>query len=271
MTKFLILMGLPASGKTTWANNNYGNREYSRNSAIIVDLDNNKTSIGNFVNYYNHLSIIVLDGLFLTNKDVASIITEVLNSRKLKSKQFEIHFWKENREACLSNDVSRIKERGKNSAITIKNAILEKPDIDILRSLCGKDVVISVVEHEVYLKTEAEGFADKIGVESLSSDGCFRSARWSNGGTWCSYTGDKGTISPDSSPDFTKLDDILKKIAPNISYLDYKKICRDSVEIESSSSNDYYGGTEYYLNHKCDFNKLYNSLKELGYINDNSS
>lgn len=91
---------------------------------------------------------------------------------------------------------------------------------------------------------------------------------WSLGGTFGNCWNDKlGTLSPESPKPFKEFDELLERICPNLTFLQYKKLERECTEIAEYEERDYYGGIEYRSYHKCDLRKLYNLLDEMGYIN----
>lgn len=95
------------------------------------------------------------------------------------------------------------------------------------------------------------------------NDGKMRSGSWCLGGTWCSYS-DHGNVSADPQPEFINFDSLLEQINPNISYLKYKKLYNECIEIETFSDSDYYGGRTENANYSCDIKLLYDRLIEMG-------
>ena len=67
---------------------------------------------------------------------------------------------------------------------------------------------------------------------------------------------------------FEELDNLLEEIAPNVTFLHYKKIRSQCVKTEESYERDYYGGGCSYLNWVCDLEKLYDLLEQQGYIEE---
>lgn len=66
----------------------------------------------------------------------------------------------------------------------------------------------------------------------------------------------------DETPDFTELDDYLEEIYPTISFLTYKKIKKECVDVEQYIDRDYYSTTEnaYY---RCNLEKMFEIIKEM--------
>jgi len=101
------------------------------------------------------------------------------------------------------------------------------------------------------------------------SESYIKSSRWSMGGSWGSYTGSTGTIEPDPQPqNFTEFDELIEKIAPDISFMKYKKIYATCVNVQSTSESDYYGGREYFGYYECDLYRLYEILDEMGALKE---
>lgn len=243
-----LLMGLPGSGKTSWAKSNIDN---------IIDCDDisHPSDIRDRIYWmlkWRNDADDCIDTLITTNKQlntVMNIVSEVVRSPV----KFIIHFWEENRELCLKNDEGRRKD---SSRITIMNAPLEYPSP-------SNDFEYEIVEHKVFEKT----FYDKH-IAFVGEKGFLKSQRWSNGGTWGNCWGNTGTIDADDPKEFEELDNLLEKICPNISFLQYKKLCAACVTCESDYENDFYGGRENFSYWVCDLNKMYDMLKEMEVIKD---
>lgn len=167
---------------------------------------------------------------------------------------------KELREACLHNDIGR---RTKSARITIQNEKYETPDCEYISKETGLSCKLQ--KHIVVRKSNYDMFCDVnniVNKEQLLSDS------WSLGGTFGNCWNDKlGTLSPESPKPFKEFDELLERICPNLTFLQYKKLERECTEIAEYEESDYYGGTEYRSYHKCDLRKLYNLLNEMGYIN----
>lgn len=266
-------MGLPGSGKTTFANNL---RKYiGEKQALYIDMDSLRSAYwyggdndifkllrraaGNVKR--DHTDIIV-DGLILTNQDVVKVIDCV--SVYAKETCVKIYRWDENRELCLKNDGGR---RELSSAGTILNSKYENIDMDCLHSeFCDGEITsIEVLPQKVILKPGWERCFRHSAI--VDNDGKMRSNRWCTGGA-CGNCWDESMspVSADDPENFTTLDNLLEEICPNISFLHYKKITKECVETEHTYEADYYGGGCHYNNWVCDLKKLYELLDELGYI-----
>jgi hypothetical protein len=104
---------------------------------------------------------------------------------------------------------------------------------------------------------------------TVSDDKKLRSERWCTGGAYGNCWNDHlSPVSGDDPLEFDELDDLLEKIAPNVTFLHYKKIRNRCVSTEDSYESDYYGGGCNYMNWVCDLEELYSILEELGYIQE---
>lgn len=65
-----------------------------------------------------------------------------------------------------------------------------------------------------------------------------------------------------SEPSFDQLDNILEKICPNITFLQYKKICQDIIEEIDYEQNEYYGNSTNYRIKYFTAENLYHALLE---------
>jgi hypothetical protein len=103
-------------------------------------------------------------------------------------------------------------------------------------------------------------FAEKYDLE-LCDDRYFYSEEWSLGGTYGSWNGNKGIISPGRQPStFVTFDKLLTEVWPDIGFLQYKILCAECVTIENREQGDYYGGSEHKAYYCCDCEKLYEWL-----------
>ncbi len=298
-----ILVGLPGCGKSTYAarhdtkqiyfcdqkikNVANGKTPYytDKNIATLLCSDEEYKSMifSRFCSYTD----IYIDGLFLTNDNVETVINSTLlvynRSKDLRNVPslitFIIEQWDENREACLINDQRRYAKgyRDEKSQTTIKNAPYEDIDIGQLELYLGITMnEMNHINHKTLIKldkvnheTKAYSNEDIIVVKYDNTyKGILRSEQWSRGGSWGSYDGRSGSIEPDEQPDFDKLDEMLSDICPNISFLEYKYIMKNFVEIKETSVDDYYGGTEYFAHYECNLNGLISYLKSKNLIKE---
>jgi hypothetical protein len=92
----------------------------------------------------------------------------------------------------------------------------------------------------------------------------FISVKWSTGGMHGGGYGQEDVPLPFTSSDppeeLDELDIILEVVAPNLTFLQYKNLCREVVESFSNSDSDYYGNSTNYVGKKCCLGKLYKAL-----------
>lgn len=274
MSKVFILMGLPGSGKTYFANEYYKtHNNTSRNNfkaVHIIDMDKylKKYKLEDLSRLYgigDNKTTYILDGLFLKNDEVISVIKS-FNQNKPYACEIEsitIHYWFPDREDCLYNDIGRRKESSK---ITIRYAEIEKPDVERIKNEIH--CPINVVNHTVIRKPEWKAAADNFGIQ-VKNEKYLYSSEWCLGGTCGScYSSELSRISPDEPIlEFLELDSLLKDICPKLTFIDYKKIKNECVKTKTRSDRDYYGGCVEYAYFECDVEKLFNMLIEFDYIN----
>ena len=270
--KLEILMGLPASGKTT-----FGEQEQKKNSYSLhlINMDDIREEL-----YYEkdasihrciekgmsnrknrNINTIMVDGLFLTNEHLKQVITAVADY--YGEVDVIIHRWEEDRETCVKNDGGR---REAKSINTILNAKYEEVDIDALNDVIKEwDCKITkVVNHKVQLKEDWYRFFK--GHTYFGKDGKLRSYKWITGGAYGNcWDNHLSPVTPDDPLEFDALDELLEEVCPEITFLHYKKIRKNCVSTEESYESDYYGGGTNHMNWVCDLRELYNVLEELGY------
>lgn len=308
-----ILMGLPGSGKSYYAKNNFHeSSKYAHYPDFIVDLDKHmhddiemtvkeacddsdlKVYCNELHPYGNVPVKVCVDGLITTKDNLYNVVKNLIEyiSKYHDSKwrgPFDVHLivhqWKEDREGSLHNDALRVKcgERTLSSKISIENCPYEtigKEDLEQLALLYSCITNTNIVKHkfhwcnyyDIVLRPlvgidRNEYYGGRCHNENTPGKTKYMySEDWSGGGTWSNYKGDEGSIEADSPKEFVKLDKLLEKIAPNITYLQYKKIEKKCISIEETREYDYYGGCETNLRWKCDLEALYDLLKEMKLI-----
>ena len=283
-----ILMGLPGSGKSYFANHwrCENSRDIFTEYLYLVDLDeymckgdaledtliftfDQKEVLGKQHSICEPTKrIIFVDGLILTFDNLNKVIETCLkyfNVDKINdSVVFNIHHWNEDRETCLINDSIRTKfgNREESSYITIKNAPYD--NIEHYHRLDTKDINVkyNVIKHNVFKLDEFQYILNEYANEGTK----MVSATWSGGGEWGNCWGDSGIIEEEPAPEFTQFDELLNKICPNITYIQYKQVYATCVYINEDDEFGYYGGYEKKYNYVCNLKKLYNCLKEMNII-----
>lgn len=270
-----VLMGLPGSGKTTFAEEQL---KTNRSRNYIINGDNAYKTVNNpylppkkdkhgYFLYilhndlnaalrYGH-DVIYLDGLFLSNESIREVIQYFAD---LCQMNVTIHYWQPDRETCLKNDGGR---RDVSSAITIMNANIDVPDINWLKENTDPNTVlgIRVETHEVMLKPDwIRYLRPVVNIEN----GFLVGDSWSEGGTCGSYCNDDlSHVDAEAPREFDEFDSLMEKICPTITFLQYKKLRRECTTTRSRTENDYYGGSTTERYWVCDLKKMYEALVEM--------
>lgn len=274
-----FMVGLPGSGKSSMSKEL---ERLSHGKAKRVDFDslfeqcwwrtgNEKDRSRNIRDKINsgisnpRVEKLLLDGLFLTYEDIIRVVHSCCGF--FKSINIVVHQWNEDRDTCVKNDGGR---RETSSANTIMHAQLDQIDgAELLNRLkekgCENIGTVSIKYHTVQLKPDWERCFRNTEAY-VWDDGKMRSGKWCTGGSYGSCFGDGlSPVTPDDQPEFEALDELLIEICPNVTFLQYKKIMRECVDIEESYESDYYGGGCMYKRYVCDMKKLYETLRSLGY------
>jgi hypothetical protein len=265
--KVLILMGLPSSGKTTFAK-----ELESSNSKLIrhIDFDdllkrykknavNKLTRLDNYIRYITDTFII--DGLIHTNEQLTLVINALVKNKELT--EIEIHYWEENRNQCLINDVNR---RDISSAFSIKTLPLDVPNLDEFKFLFENT---TMKLHKVAVKPDWLVFSDKYNLGCTINQPYLKSDSWSTGGSRGNCWDDDITYYDGDEPlaNFEAFDNLITSIDPTISFLTYKKLYAISCSMGEIHEDDYYGGSgSHYTYYQCNIEVLYNELVALGIL-----
>lgn len=269
--KVTILYGLPASGKTFFANRLVRISKVDFDS-IIRSSGPNKFAIMAALNKEVARRIngdhLIIDGLVTTNQQLRDIIDSLTADFSKYQLVFELIYWLEDRDSCLHNDKNR---RTLSSEVSIKNLPYEKPDFSLFPELPQKRVqAMKVVRKspaivwisDLLEKLEYGEWQIKQVVDSLE----MKSSSWCLGGTWGSWDGSSGTVSAESPLEFHEFDRLLEVACPNIGFLAYKKLKRETCTLVTNEENDYYGGRTSNSQHICNIQKLFDLLNEMGLI-----
>lgn len=276
-SKLTIITGLPGAGKTTLAKKMKGR-------VLSLDKVDFSKPVWHFVSlgYEDHL---IIEGL-ITGDTFFRILDWIKTGLNPvywdKIKSIEVISFEDDREACLWND--RARGRDKDARITIENMEITFPE--------PAEFKARFPEKKFRFKTLPVVRADRALVWAVDSAGVspysIRNRKpnqfapstkskplylygesWCLGGTWGDCWGGSGTVSA-SEPvdDFRELDELLSRVAPGITYLQYRNMARECVSTETYSEGDYYGGSTQHAVKVCDLRKLYDWLRENNLLED---
>lgn len=253
-------MGLPGSGKTTYALELEDKNKYE---IVRIDLDlllkrSKSKSIKRLSNLKSYVgrtkTIYIIDGLIHSNEQLLKVINNILNNKELD--RIEVHYWEENKEQCLINDRYR---RPLSSKTSINNLILDVPNISQLQEVFINTFILN---HQVVLKPSWLIFSDKYSLGCTLKNQYFKSDSWLNGGTYGNVWNDELYSLEGEEPlkSFEEFDNLILSIKEDITFIDYKELYNHCVSTGISYENDYYGGSSAYAFYQCDVKKLYQEL-----------
>ena len=275
-----ILVGLPASGKTTYAQEvveKYQEKYIDNEAYFHIDLDALMESAKNqglatdvssvLTRVLKKLSCtnLILDGLFLSNSSIVKAINHCLENRTID--EIEVHYWEPNRARCLRNDKYR-RELG--SALTIKRVSIEPINLEYIKKETGFSS-IRLYEHEVVRKPAYNIFGDKYKV-NLSNNRYLNSEEWVIGGSTNDGYGSMQEEEVEEQPlTFVEFDDLLDEVCQKLSYNQYQELYNSSVEVieEIGNDMDYYGSHTNVAYYQCDLENLYNELVKQDLVDPN--
>lgn len=263
-----ILSGLPGSGKTHYAQNEWyeflRSEPFSKDELAIVHFDQESIFHPQWFEYFRER--LILDGLFLTNDEIIKVINDAHKKRiKSKTLEFTIIRWKEDRDACLHNDSNR---RTESSKKTIKKAKFEYPDIERIKRETGYSV--KIIEKDIVKKPESFNNLSKETASRIQGD-FLVSKSWVLSGETRSYDSDwkptHSSMIPDEIPDFEELYEFLEAVCPKLSFLDGRYIFKHIVSVRNYQENDYYSRTEN-AQYICNLKELMDYLTSKKYFEE---
>lgn len=221
-----IMYGLPASGKTTLAMELFekykkefdSQSSHKRKKVTYCNCDEkDRKTISNTTDYgvRNHQhDVIIVDGFF---KIVKSVADKFHNNRFVcyDMDEIVIHVFEQNKQACFEND--KLRNRKELSTNSINEGI-EKFDIEKFKLFFFKD------RQHFFAKSKIKIVNEKvISYNEKKPDTIYSS--------WL--------VGEDISNDFVELDNWLEENYPQITFLQYKKICKHIKE-NTDYTQDYY-------------------------------
>lgn len=298
MTKqfyFHILMGLPGSGKSHFAKETqeWYDEEFNTYSYIVdldrtvIHYDDEKTTQESMEEVFNTSGLdtygqhnkvrqVIVDGLILTKPVLKHVMELCLEHTAKFSKttpqiSFHIHKWNDDRETCEHNAGLRMMmDKEKNVTYTIKHIRFDNLTDEDVESILGDkktpNIHISTITHHKVPRLSFYDVVLKPHDNSPKHEETMSSESWTMGGSCCNYLGNSWTMESEEPVEFTQYDDLLLKICPNITYLQYKKLYGECVKMDTWNESDYYGGSVTYGCWTCDLKKLYEGLKKLNLL-----
>jgi hypothetical protein len=279
MITIVVIGGLPASGKTTLANEYKNKKVFRMDDYRDCSEKEIKLKIRMFFadfhdrfkrdTNYSQCKFIV-EGLFTTNDDVKKLLEyiEGNSSFDIVSK-VEIVWFKEDRLQCIVNDTYRLR-RHKKSTKTILNLPYEPIDLSLYKDYRFK---FNLIEKDVYAMEDWQKFAKKFDINLTTRPRYYYTENageerflvgydtWEKYGTRNNCWGHVRDVEMEEPTEFTELNDLLEKVVPNITFLQYKKL--DCVVFdEDIDIGDYYSSVTGGCN-VCDIKDLYERLVEL--------
>lgn len=258
----IILTGLPGAGKSTYAINNFDPHE-----TLIISYDNFKDEKNEYLpiktiikrhGFYHDYENIVFDGFVPDKENRIAIIYELMTEIRKQWKDYSVYnrrndtvyfnvqeyYWYTDKDACLNND--RWRNRPKSSKRSIETWSV------LLNPLTKKDWDNNLAEFFIedkfidtkFLYSKAYGY--KEGVIEYTKK--YITSDKSNPSILVGY---EWNTRYDSPYEFEQLDNMLTKLCPNITFLQYKKLCRECEAkiVVDERYDDYYSNEPSIYNH----------------------
>lgn len=279
MYNFVISYGLPGSGKSKYlkdlmerlAHTGYYSRSAYVDCDKLLERKRDKTLLEVITeeiqflkerNYYAKKGYyILIDVLLTTNADLLNLLNVIKEMFEGVEYDITIEWWSEDRDACKWNDEYRRDETSINS---IMNLPYEPVDLSLLKQ--ELNIPIKATKHNVVRKSKEMHFAQNKNL--CGNKGILTSDRWSLGGNCCDCWGGDFRVSADEPVEFTEFDTMLSELCPDISFLKYKKLFAECVEICEQPERDYYGGCVTYAYYECNVERLIELLFEMEIIKE---
>lgn len=275
MGKIIIAYGLPGSGKSY-----YGNKLEEDRKAFHIEMDGYIDRNGEYPSvrttlmpsHFSYFKDIYIDSLITTNDTLEQVIYDAFLAARdngIRCPSFEILEFEGTRQTCMEN--AKRRNDGRDVSVTIENIPLEQVDkkrIEAYVKGLGKDNIVVFMKRKVFDNSVWDIYFQPE-LDSYNGDGerYIYSESWSQGGSWGDCWGNEGTIHAEEPPKvFKEFDELLEKICPDITFLQYKSISAECMDTEEWDEADYYGGVEYRARYRVDLKKLHDELTRRGII-----
>lgn len=287
-----MLCGLPGSGKTTYAAREVRRwrrkrEEFDADRIAVVDFDAHLNG-GRYPKdlsviwkkfserswWLGHYEKVIIDGFFPTDEVRIRVLRSFLDAadgerRELAperaARELRLVWWIPNRSRCLFNDSRR--KRGVSAENTIKNARFEVPDAEAIKKALNADGVVRISSAVVVEKVPALANAYDQEFESATKDGKYLDGEpWISGGDERDCWGNVESAEPEDAREPVEFDDFVLKLAPKVSFAQYRKLRKACLRLETYQTRDYYGGAVERKMWRCDVRKLYRKMKEFGLL-----
>ena len=119
-------------------------------------------------------------------------------------------------------------------------------------------------------REEFQGIVHEIAGKKDKRDRETLQVRWMTGGAWggnCWGDRDPSSYQPDPQPEpeFEELDDILLRVVPNLSFLQYKKILK-LIRYDTKMEHEYYGNYTTYGMKEIQIQDIWRALKDMNVV-----
>lgn len=272
-----ILVGLPGAGKTSFA----WDKSKDMFSITVLDFDKIKQLLDSKENKFKSpedrikflrgeiaccypRNITYVDGFFHCQNDYKLIVSLFAECKDFNICNIIFDYWEPNVDSCIWNDRGK---RNVSSTCTIKSINLEKPDLKFFVDNYPEIHSFQIHHHVTVRKPVWQVFFNEMGVNVEYNQKELKSYHWTISGINRDFEGNEWPIIPDEPLEFNEFDNLLEKICPQITFLQYKRIHKECVAIKEDYDSDYYSCCT--INYwSCDLEKLYNCLLEKNLITE---